>query len=184
MTSAPGVLEARPEGAARRPRLVLASIVVAAAVLVADQITKHWAVNALDDGHTIDVVGSLRFKLYFNSGMAFSRGEGAGPIIGVVAIVVVSGLLLSLRRSGGRLATLATGLVIGGAAGNVADRIFRGDGWLRGSVVDFIDLQWWPVFNVADMGVTIGGALIVLRALLAARPASEGASGSDEAVQP
>ena len=57
------------------------------------------------------------------------------------------------------------GLVLGGAVGNVLDRLLRGEGWLHGSVVDFIDLQWFPVFNVADMGVTIGGALLVLGAL-------------------
>ena len=63
-------------------------------------------------------------------------------------------------RCGGRRArpaTVAVGLVIGGAAGNVVDRLFRSPGWLRGAVVDFIDFQWWPIFNVADMAITIGG---------------------------
>ena len=56
-------------------------------------------------------------------------------------------------------------MVMGGAAGNVCDRLFRGSGWLRGSVVDFIDLRWWPVFNVADIGVTVGGLLLVVGSL-------------------
>lgn len=176
MTSAPGVLRARPEGARRH--LVAASVAIAAAILAADQLTKHWAVNALDDGHTVDLVGSLRLKLYFNSGMAFSQGEGAGPFIGAAALVVVTVLLLSLRRNGGRLSVVATGLVVGGAAGNVTDRLFRDEGLLRGRVVDFIDLQWWPVFNVADVAVTVGGALIVLGALRAGRGAPpDGAPG-------
>jgi signal peptidase II len=58
-------------------------------------------------------------------------------------------------------------LVAAGAAGNVIDRLFRGDAWFRGSVVDFIDLQWWPVFNVADSAITIGGVLVILGALRA-----------------
>lgn len=58
-------------------------------------------------------------------------------------------------------------LVAAGAAGNVIDRLFRGDAWFRGSVVDFIDLQWWPVFNVADSAITVGGVLVILGALRA-----------------
>jgi signal peptidase II len=55
------------------------------------------------------------------------------------------------------------GLVLGGALGNLADRVFRdGSGFLGGAVIDFIDLQWWPVFNVADIAVTVGGVLLVL----------------------
>jgi signal peptidase II len=145
-----------------------ASGIIAALVVAVDQLTKHWAVNTLDD-RTIDVVGSLRFNLAFNSGMAFGRGQGFGPIIGILALVVIVGLLVSLRRGAGRVGTLAVGLVVGGALGNILDRLFRADGWFRGAVVDFIDLQWWPVFNVADMGVTIGGVLLVLGTVIADR---------------
>jgi signal peptidase II len=150
-------------------RSLLPSVAVAAVVVGLDQLTKHWAVNRLSGGRDIDLVGSLRFRLTFNSGMAFSRGEGLGPIIGIVAVVVVVVLLLGLRREGSRLGDIAAGMVIGGAVGNVVDRLFRGDGWFHGAVVDFIDLQWWPIFNVADMGVTIGGVLLVLGALFASR---------------
>jgi signal peptidase II len=55
--------------------------------------------------------------------------------------------------------------VVGGAAGNVCDRLFRGEAWFRGAVVDFIDLQWWPVFNIADIGVTVGGILLVVASI-------------------
>ena len=144
---------------------------VAAIVIVLDQLTKHWAINRLSDGQDIDVIGSLRFNLAFNSGMAFSRGEGLGPIIGVVAVVVVAVLLVGLRREGSRLGDIASGMVIGGALGNVVDRLFRGDGWFHGSVIDFIDLQWWPIFNVADMAITVGGLLLVFGSLAASRPA-------------
>lgn len=144
-----------------------APLAIAAFVLLLDQLTKHWAVNALDDGHTVDVVGSLRFNLAFNKGMAFSQGEGWGPYIGVVALVVIVVLLVSIGHSESRWYPVAVGMIIGGAVGNVTDRLFRGEGWLRGGVVDFIDVQWWPIFNVADIGVTVGGALLLLTTLLA-----------------
>jgi signal peptidase II len=143
----------------------------ATTVVVLDQLTKHWAVNRLADGEVIDVVWTLRFQLSFNSGMAFGKGTGFGPIIGVIALVVIVGLLLTLRHSGSRVSALAVGLVVGGAIGNVLDRLLRaGDGgFLHGRVVDFIDAQWWPVFNVADMGITIGGLLLVAGSFLAPR---------------
>ncbi len=135
---------------------------VASVVVLLDQLTKAWALEALDDGEVIHVIWTLQFNLAFNSGMAFSQAQGAGPILGVVALVVIVVLLVSVGRSGSRLSAVATGMVIGGAMGNVADRLFRsGEGFLRGEVVDFIDLQWWPVFNVADIGVTVGGVLLV-----------------------
>ena len=150
--------------------LTMVSVGIAALVVVLDQVTKRWAVSSLSDGHTVDVVGSLRFNLTFNSGMAFSQGRGAGPLIGVVALVVIVVLLVSLRRNGSMLSAVGIGLVIGGAVGNVLDRVFRsGEGLLGGAVVDFIDLQWWPVFNVADMAVTTGGVILVLGSVLAGR---------------
>jgi signal peptidase II len=125
-----------------------------------DQITKHWAVSSLNDGRVVDVLGSLRFNLSFNRGMAFSQGTGIGPIIGVIGMLVVVYLLIGMRRSSVSGAVFV-GLVAGGAAGNIVDRLFRGEGWLHGAVVDFIDLQWWPVFNIADAAICIGGALLV-----------------------
>jgi signal peptidase II len=125
-----------------------------------DQITKHWAVSSLNDGRVVDVLGSLRFNLSFNSGMAFSQGTGIGPIIGVIGMLVVVYLLIGMRRSSVSGAVFV-GLVAGGAAGNIVDRLFRGEAWLHGAVVDFIDLQWWPVFNIADAAICIGGALLV-----------------------
>ena len=125
-----------------------------------DQITKHWAVSSLNDGRVVDLLGSLRFNLSFNRGMAFSQGTGIGPIIGVIGMLVVVYLLIGMRRSSVSGAVFV-GLVAGGAAGNIVDRLFRGEAWLHGAVVDFIDLQWWPVFNIADAAICIGGALLV-----------------------
>ncbi len=145
------------------------SLLIAAILLAADQITKIWAVGRLSRGRTIDLVGSLRFNLVFNEGMAFSRFRGIGQYIGVLAMMVVIFLAVSLRRADSKLGAMATGMIIGGAIGNIVDRLFRGDGWLKGGVVDFIDLQWWPIFNVADIGVTVGGVLLVLSSLLRSR---------------
>jgi signal peptidase II len=98
--------------------------------------------------------------------MAFSRGTGFGPLIGVIAIVVSILLLRASRNARSPFAQCAFGLIVGGAIGNVIDRLFRGEGWMRGAVVDFIDFQWWPVFNVADMGVTIGAAFMIVHAFV------------------
>jgi len=136
--------------------------VVAAIVIAVDQLTKAWAVSRLDDGNVIDVVWTLRLNLTFNGGMAFSQGTGLGPAIGVVALVVVVVLLASLRRAGSVGAAVALGLVVGGAIGNILDRLFRsGDGFLSGQVVDFIDFQWYPIFNVADAAIVICGLLLL-----------------------
>lgn len=142
------------------------SLLIAALVVGIDQLSKHWAVSQLNDGHTVHVFWTLRFNLSFNGGMAFGRGQGFGPIIGVVATIVVVGLLLSLRQSGSKISIVAIGLIVGGAMGNIVDRLFRGDAWLHGKVIDFIDFQWFPIFNVADICVNVGGGLLVLSYLL------------------
>ncbi len=146
-----------------------APISIAVVVVLLDQVTKHWAVNELSDGHEIHVIWTLQFNLAFNSGMAFSRGRGLGPVIAVVATLVIVWLLLSLRSGGTKLSQFGMGCLIGGAAGNLIDRLFRGDAWLRGSVVDFIDFQWFPIFNVADIAVNVGAACLILNAVLVAR---------------
>ena len=135
---------------------------VAVAVFVADQLSKWWAVETLDT-RIIDIVGSLRFRLALNHGAAFSLSQGRGPIISVLALVVVGILLRTGRHATRPLAAVALGMVVGGALGNLSDRAFRaGEGFLGGGVVDFIDLQWWPIFNVADTGVVCGAILLVL----------------------
>ena len=148
-------------------RTVRGPLVIAAVVVLVDQLTKHWALSALDDGHVVHVIGSLQLNLAFNSGMAFSRGDGLGPFVPVLAVGVIAALLIALGRSDSPWFAVGVGLVIGGSIGNVLDRLFRGEGWLRGQVVDFIDLQWWPIFNVADMAIVVGGVLLILSTLRA-----------------
>jgi signal peptidase II len=141
------------------------SLLVAVVIIVLDQLSKAWALRDLADGHIIHVIWTLQFNLTYNRGMAFSRGTGIGPVIGVIALVVVVMLLLSLRRADNSLTRLATGLIIGGAVGNILDRLFRDSGWMRGAVIDFIDFQWWPVFNIADMAIMIGAATMIVAML-------------------
>lgn len=138
---------------------------IATGVITLDQLTKHWALTALGEGHRIDVVWTLRFNLAFNKGTAFSQGEWLGPVIPILAIGIAVILLRSVRRTPNPLLGAAAGLVIGGALGNVIDRLFRNERWFQGAVVDFIDLQWWPIFNLADVAVVVGGGLLVLRIL-------------------
>lgn len=136
-------------------------------MVLADQLSKTWAVRNLADGD-IDVIGSLRFNLVFNSGASFSLGSGSGlgPFIALIAVAVAVGLFWAGRTTASRLGAVALGLLLGGALGNLLDRAFRsGDGFLGGHVVDFIDLQWWPVWNVADAAVTVGGILLVVHIL-------------------
>ena len=160
--------------AARRWGMVLG---VAVAVLAADQLTKCWALDRLSAGEVIDLIGSLRFKLAFNTGMAFSKGSGSGALIGTVALGIVVVLALVARKIESKVQLVLIGVVMGGALGNIVDRLtrvgevnpFTGEeavGFMSGAVVDFIDLQWWPVFNIADAAVVCGGILL---AILSAR---------------
>lgn len=132
-------------------------------VYLLDQATKHWALQQLADG-PIDLVGSLRLNLAFNTGAAFSGGAGLGPLIAVLVLVIVVVLVVKRRKViHSPLGTVAVGMIAGGAVGNLSDRLFRaGDGLLGGAVVDFVDLQWWPIFNVADAAVVLGGIALVL----------------------
>jgi signal peptidase II len=135
---------------------------VAAAALLLDQLTKWWAVAVLDD-RTIHLVGSLRLKRTTNYGAAFSLGDGRGALIPLLALVVVAVLMRTGITARTTIGVIAMGLILGGAVGNLADRAFRdGHGFLGGGVVDFIDAQWWPVFNVADMCVVVGGGLVLI----------------------
>jgi len=153
--------------ARRRARLVAA---VAGVVIAIDQLTKSWAVHTLTT-RDIELVGSLRLHLARNRGAAFSLAFGTGGVVAVLAIIVVIVLIAVGRSLDTRIGVLSLGLVLGGALGNLADRAFReGSGFLGGAVIDFIDLQWWPVFNVADVAVTVGGVLLVLTASKEPRP--------------
>jgi signal peptidase II len=158
-----------PPAAARPVNKLRLILLLATVIIVADQLTKAWAVASLANEPPTHVIWTLQWNLSFNSGMAFSQAQGIGPVIGVVATLVIVGLALSLRKIDHPLALVAAGLIIGGALGNLGDRMFRGRGWMHGAVVDFIDFQWFPIFNIADVAVNVGAALLILGSILSAR---------------
>jgi signal peptidase II len=145
---------------------------IAALVLVIAQLTKRWAVSELTGSEPHHVIWTLQWNLTRNSGMAFSQAQGIGPFIGIAALLVVLWLAWTSRVLTSRVTAVAAGLIAGGALGNLADRVFRGDRLLHGAVIDFIDLQWFPIFNVADMAIDIGGALFVVWTIFSHRRAS------------
>ena len=163
-TDPAGSASAGDASAERPPRRLAIVASVAIAVVIADQASKRWAIDRLSGGDVVNVIGSLRFNLFFNTGVAFSLGSdgGIGPWVSLLAIGVVVAVSFG-TTSRYPLGAVASGLISGGAIGNLLDRAFRGDqGFLHGAVVDFIDLQWWPVFNIADAAIVVGAILLVI----------------------
>lgn len=166
----------------RRHRLGIASTIAAAGV-AADQLTKQWAQSALADGRTIDVLPTLELDLSYNSGFSFSTGAGYGRPIGVFVMLVCGLLVTMIWRSQHTARAVLLSVVLAGALGNLADRLFRGnDGPLSGEVVDFIDVTWYAVFNVADSLVVCGGIAFVVWETRKHRNAGPGDNGSAESA--
>jgi signal peptidase II len=139
---------------------------VAAALLAADVVTKLVAVAKLADRDRVTLIPHVLWLTFTrNAGAAFSLGTGATVVFSAVAVGVVVVIVRTARSlmSTGWAVTL--GLLLGGALGNLSDRLFRAPGPFRGHVVDWIELPHWPVFNLADSGIVIGGVLAVLLAI-------------------
>jgi signal peptidase II len=151
---------ATPEVARRSP---VGPLALAAVVVVLDQLTKIWAVAALSDG-PVEVIGTLlQFRLTRNPGGAFSLLTGLTPVLAVLAVGMVVYIIRTTRRTSDVVMAYSLGLVLGGAVGNLVDRMVRSPGVLRGEVVDFIKVPNWPTFNVADCAITVGVILIAIR---------------------
>lgn len=132
-------------------------------IAVADQVTKNFAEAALEPGRRVDLLGDvLGFRLFYNSGAAFSLGTSITPVLTTFAVVAVVAMLVALVRTSSLAWALAVGVLLGGAVGNLVDRIIRPPGVGRGEVVDFLELPNFPIFNVADMAVVAGASLVVL----------------------
>ena len=150
--------------AARRGQALLG--VVAAVVLALDVVTKVLVVAELEGRRTVELLGGqLLLRVSRNPGAAFSLGQDATVVFTTIAVVVVVAVLRVSRRLGSQGWAVALGLVLGGASGNLVDRLLRSPGPARGAVVDFIDFQVWPSFNVADSAIVTGGVLAVLLSL-------------------
>jgi signal peptidase II len=147
-------------GGSRDRRHLPTVLAIAAVVVFADQVTKTWAVDHVSD-RAIHVIWTLRLAVTYNSGAAFSIGQGITPVFVAVAVGMVVALVVIARRDETIGARVALGLVLGGALGNLTDRVVRHH---HGAVVDFIDFRWWPVFNVADASIVVGAILLALSA--------------------
>jgi len=144
-------------------------LLLAVAVIAVDQLTKWWAVSTLP-GNPIELIPGVLFLRYVtNPGAAFGLLPGAGSFIALGAVAAVVLIVLVVHRLPGRLEAVAMGLVLGGALGNLGDRLFRGPGLLDGRVVDFVDFEYFPAFNVADSAITVGAALALLAAFVLSR---------------
>lgn len=155
-----------------RPRRVALFAVVAGVVLALDVVTKVLAVAQLSDTAPVRLLGGAVYLVLFrNSGAAFSLATGLTWLLTLVALAVVVGIVRVARRLRSPGWAVALGLVLGGALGNLVDRLVRSPGPLRGHVVDFVSLfapdgSVWPVFNTADSAICLGGVLLVLLVLL------------------
>jgi signal peptidase II len=144
---------------------------IAALVLVADVLTKITAVARLEGREPVELLGgAVYLVLVRNPGAAFSLATGYTWVLSLVAVAVVVVIARIARRLRSTGWAVALGLVLGGALGNLADRVFRAPGPLRGHVVDVVSLfapdgSVWPVFNLADSSIVSGGVLLVLLAL-------------------
>ncbi|MDT7546561.1 MAG: signal peptidase [Actinomycetota bacterium] len=136
---------------------------VALVVLALDILTKHLVVAHLEHRDPIRLLGgALLLNVSRNSGAAFSFAQGATVVFTAVALAVIVVIVRTARRLGSTAWAITLGLLLGGATGNLADRLFRAPGPGRGAVVDFIDFRVWPVFNLADSAIVVGGLLAVL----------------------
>jgi signal peptidase II len=135
----------------------------ALSVLVVDVISKALVVAHLSDRAPVHLVGHvLELTLTRNGGAAFSVGTGSTIVFTAVAVAVVVVIARTARRLTSRGWATSLGLLLGGALGNLSDRVFRSPGVFRGHVVDWIALPHWPVFNLADSAIVVGGVLAVL----------------------
>jgi len=136
---------------------------VALLTLITDLLTKTWAVRALVDGQPHQILGPLlSFHYVRNPGAAFSLATGSTWIFTVISTAVSIAVVVLVGRTSSRTWALALGLLLGGALGNLGDRVFRSPGGFRGLVVDWIELPHWPIFNIADSAIVTAAAIIVI----------------------
>jgi signal peptidase II len=148
-----------------RPRRIGVLVAIAVTALALDVISKAIVVATLSDRSPIELLGGLlTLRVLRNSGAAFNIGNGMTLVFTVIATGVVVAILRYARKLRSLPWAVTLGLLLGGALGNLADRMLRSPGVFRGHVVDWIELPHWPVFNLADASIVCGGVLAVLLA--------------------
>jgi signal peptidase II len=148
-----------------RRRLAILLYSVAGAVYVLDRVTKLLAERLLQGGPPVEIIpGVFSLRFTTNPGGAFGLFGGLTWLFVTTSLVVTAVVIVASVNLPGRTSAVGLGLVLGGAVGNLTDRVIRGPGF-TGEVVDFLDLQLWPVFNVADSAIVIGAAVLLLSSL-------------------
>jgi signal peptidase II len=131
--------------------------IVAATVLAADQLVKALVTSTLQRGEEREIVAGIKLINTRNTGVAFGQLQDGGVLIGIFIALAIAALLVYFRRHAGTaLIWLPAGMLLGGALGNIVDRI------REGAVVDFLKLPYWPAFNVADASITIGVVILLV----------------------
>lgn len=148
---------------------------VAIAVLAVDRATKIWAEGELLDAPIEVIDGVLRLRFATNTGGAFSLFTSVPWLFAAASLLVGGFVAATAFRRRPALQSVALGLILGGAAGNLFDRATRGP-WFSGDVIDFIDVYVWPVFNVADSAV-VGGAVLLAFSIMTERPDAAASDG-------
>lgn len=144
-------------------RLAAWLYVTAGLTYLVDRFTKLWAERALAGRPPVTVIpGVLQLNYTTNSGGAFGLGQSAPWLFAAATILVAAAIVASSFRLRNGPTAVALGLILGGAFGNLTDRVVRGDGLLSGHVVDLIDFHVWPVFNMADSAIVIGAVLLAM----------------------
>ncbi|SCL69315.1 signal peptidase II [Micromonospora citrea] len=191
MSEAPpaGPGSAEPGGGTPRRRAVTILLGVASTALVADLATKHLALATLSDREPVELLGgAVYLTLTRNSGAAWSIGSDHTWVFPLITIGVVGWILWMALRLRSLPWAISLGLVLGGALGNLTDRIFRAPGWFVGHVVDMVSLfdpygRVWPVFNLADSALVCGVVLAVALELTG-RQRDGSRIGKDEPAKP
>lgn len=145
-------------------RRYLIGLGIGAVVVVADLITKRYAALNFDGNPVQLIPGFFGFTFVENPGGAMGMFQNGGVVIGVAAIIVTIVVLVALAAARPMTETVALGLVVGGAFGNLIDRFARGPGVIDGPVIDWIELWFIPTFNIADASVTLAVALLLIHA--------------------
>jgi signal peptidase II len=158
------------------------ALLIIAAIVGLDQSTKWLVLSGLErgncsvEGACIDLFWTLRLNLVFNPGASFSTGRGLGPLIGAISFIMAVVMIWLAARTQQAIQRRIFAAIAGGALGNGLDRLFRADdGFLSGKVIDFIDFQWWPVFNVADIAIVCSVGLAIAMSFFA-----DNAAGVDD----
>lgn len=141
-------------------QFLIAGLVVG--IVVLDQLTKALVVATLADGPRSIIGDTVELRLSRNPGGAFSILTGFTPLLAVLAVVVAVVLVRVAQRMTDPVMVVALSLVLGGAIGNLLDRVFRAPGFLRGEVVDFIRIGEFPGFNIADSAITVGAVVLLV----------------------